>query len=51
MSLHIRQATLQDLPSVLQLYAQPSMDNGKVLSLQAATSRRHCHRHYHHRRK
>jgi GNAT superfamily N-acetyltransferase len=37
MSLHIRQATQQDLPSVLQLYAQPSMDNGKVLSLQAAT--------------
>ena len=37
MSLHIRQATQQDLPSVLQLYAQPAMDNGKVLSLQAAT--------------
>ena len=37
MSLHIRQATEQDLPSVLQLYAQPSMDKGKVLSLQAAT--------------
>jgi len=37
MSLHIRQATVQDLPSVLQLYAQPSMDNGKVLSLPAAT--------------
>jgi len=36
MSLHIRQATVQDLPPVLQLYAQPAMDNGKVLTLQAA---------------
>lgn len=36
MSLHIRQATPQDLPQILQLYAQPAMDNGKVLSLQAA---------------
>jgi ribosomal protein S18 acetylase RimI-like enzyme len=36
MSLQIRQATAQDLPQVLQLYAQPAMDNGQVLSLQAA---------------
>ena len=36
MSLLIRQATTQDLPQILQLYAQPAMDNGKVLSLQAA---------------
>ena len=38
MSLLIRQATVHDLPSVLQLYAHPSMDNGKVWSLQAATA-------------
>ena len=36
MSVHIRQATTQDLPQILQLYAQPAMDNGKVLSLPAA---------------
>jgi ribosomal protein S18 acetylase RimI-like enzyme len=36
MSLLIRQATAQDLPQVLQLYAQPAMDNSQVLSLQAA---------------
>jgi len=36
MSLHIRQATAQDLPQILQLYAQPSMDNGKVMALAAA---------------
>jgi GNAT superfamily N-acetyltransferase len=36
MSLHIRQATAQDLPQVLQLYAQPSMDNGQVMALAAA---------------
>ena len=36
MSVHIRQATVQDLPDVLQLYAQPTMDNGQVFSLQAA---------------
>jgi ribosomal protein S18 acetylase RimI-like enzyme len=36
MSVLIRQATAQDLADVLKLYAQPAMDNGKVLSLQAA---------------
>jgi GNAT superfamily N-acetyltransferase len=36
MSLLIRQATAQDLPQVLQLYAQPSMDNGQVMALAAA---------------
>jgi ribosomal protein S18 acetylase RimI-like enzyme len=36
MSVRIRQATVQDLTDVLQLYAQPAMDNGQVLSLQAA---------------
>jgi ribosomal protein S18 acetylase RimI-like enzyme len=36
MSLLIRQATAQDLPQILQLYAQPSMDNGKVMALAAA---------------
>ena len=36
MSMLIRQATAQDLADVLQLYAQPAMDNGKVLSLPAA---------------
>lgn len=33
MSLQIRPACREDLPAVLQLYAQPSMDNGAVLSL------------------
>lgn len=32
----IRTAEIQDLPHVLSLYAQPSMDNGKVLSLEEA---------------
>jgi GNAT superfamily N-acetyltransferase len=36
MTLYLRQATAQDLPQVLQLYAQPAMDNGQVLSLAAA---------------
>ena len=36
MSVRIRQAAVQDLADVLQLYAQPAMDNGQVLSLQAA---------------
>ena len=36
MTVHMRQATAQDLPQVLQLYAQPAMDNGQVLSLEAA---------------
>ena len=33
MTLQIRQALASDLPAVLQLYAQPAMDNGNVLSL------------------
>lgn len=32
MSVHIRQAIEADLPDVLALYAQPDLDNGKVLS-------------------
>ena len=36
MSLQVRQANAADLPSVLSLYAQPAMDNGKVLSLEQA---------------
>jgi GNAT superfamily N-acetyltransferase len=32
----VRQATAADLPSVLTLYAQPTMDNGKVLPLHEA---------------
>jgi ribosomal protein S18 acetylase RimI-like enzyme len=36
MSLQMRQATAADLPSVLSLYAQPAMDNGKVLPLEQA---------------
>jgi len=36
MSLLIRQATEDDLPGVLALYAQPGMDDGQVLSLEDA---------------
>ncbi len=36
MSVLIRQATVQDLADVLQLYAQPAMDNGQGLSLPEA---------------
>lgn len=36
MNVQIRQASAADLPSVLALYAQPDMDNGKVLSLEEA---------------
>ncbi len=36
MNLLIREATAKDLPLILQLYAQPAMDNGKVLSLTEA---------------
>ena len=36
MSLQVRQATAADLPSVLALYAQPAMDNGKVLTIAKA---------------
>src|SRR3569832_627212 len=37
MDLEIRRATESDLPDVLQLYAQPGMDNGRVLMIEAAT--------------
>ena len=33
MSITIRQATPADLPAVLQLYAQPGLDDGQVLPL------------------
>ncbi len=36
MKLLIREATEDDLPAVLALYAQPDMDNGKVLTLAQA---------------
>jgi GNAT superfamily N-acetyltransferase len=36
MRIHVRQATAADLPNVLALYAQPAMDNGKVLTLEEA---------------
>ena len=36
MKLQIRQATAEDLPAVLALYAQPDMDDGRVLPLQEA---------------
>jgi GNAT superfamily N-acetyltransferase len=36
MSLLIREATEDDLPAVLALYAQPAMDNGRVLALKEA---------------
>jgi GNAT superfamily N-acetyltransferase len=36
MSLLIREATEDDLPAVLALYAQPAMDNGNVLTLDEA---------------
>jgi ribosomal protein S18 acetylase RimI-like enzyme len=36
MSVHIRPATADDLPGVLALYAQPDMDNGKVMALEEA---------------
>jgi GNAT superfamily N-acetyltransferase len=38
MNLLMREATEDDLPAVLALYAQPSMDNGKVLTLPEAKS-------------
>ena len=38
MNLHIRQATQDDLPQVLALYAQPDMDDGEVLSLPEAVA-------------
>lgn len=36
MTLHIRQATDADLPAVLALYAQPGLDDGNVMTVQAA---------------
>lgn len=36
MTLQIREATPDDLPSVLALYAQPDMDKGRVLPLNEA---------------
>lgn len=36
MTLHIREASAQDLPAILALYAQPDMDDGRVLTLQQA---------------
>jgi GNAT superfamily N-acetyltransferase len=36
MKLQIRKATANDLPAVLALYAQPDMDDGRVLPLQEA---------------
>ncbi|HSW20515.1 MAG TPA: GNAT family N-acetyltransferase [Ramlibacter sp.] len=36
MNVHIRQATEDDLPAVLALYAQPGLDDGDVLSLDDA---------------
>jgi GNAT superfamily N-acetyltransferase len=36
LSVHVRQATAADLPSVLALYAQPAMDNGQVLAIEEA---------------
>jgi GNAT superfamily N-acetyltransferase len=36
MKLQIREATEDDLPAVLALYAQPDMDDGKVLALAEA---------------
>ena len=32
----VRQATAADLPAVLELYAQPDFDNGRVLPLEEA---------------
>ena len=36
MQVLIRQATVEDLPDVLSLYAQPDMDNNKVTTLENA---------------
>ena len=36
MTLHIREASPDDLPAVLALYAQPDIDKGRVLPLQEA---------------
>lgn len=36
MTLHIREATADDLPQVLALYAQPGLDDGQVLDAERA---------------
>ena len=36
MQVLIRQATVDDLSDILSLYAQPDMDNNKVISLENA---------------
>ncbi len=36
MEVTIREATVHDLPGILELYAQPDMDNGEVLSVEQA---------------
>jgi GNAT superfamily N-acetyltransferase len=36
MDIDIRKAAESDLPAVLRLYAQPGMDNGRVLTVDAA---------------
>lgn len=36
MMLHIREATADDLPQVLALYAQPGLDDGQVLDVERA---------------
>jgi len=36
MQVLIRQATVDDLPDILSLYAQPDMDNNKVVTLENA---------------
>ena len=36
MDFEIRKATESDLPAVLRLYGQPGMDNGRVLTVEAA---------------
>ena len=36
MNSQIRQATEADLPDVLALYAQPDLDNGRVMDIEAA---------------
>jgi GNAT superfamily N-acetyltransferase len=37
MDLEIRTGTESDLPDILRLYAEPGMDNGRVLTIEAAT--------------
>ena len=38
MNLEIREAAESDLPGILRLYAQPRMNDARVLSLEAATA-------------